>query len=225
MIVVSLILPVFVLATDDLYDYYNTGDVSSDNFYDNGWIGQSFIASGNYEISSIRVKIHRTGTPTGPAYFSIRATDELGRPTGPDLAVGSIEVSAITTSALGRWEEIVFLIPYRLEENVKYSIVARGDGANFNDFRWRRDTTSTYIGQLVHSIDSGSTWTTYEGVDLMFETYGLEYTPPVIPITSDFVLGAIAYADVVWNDFSLLALFGIGLPLGFWVVKKVVGIF
>ena len=34
----------------------------------------------------------------------------------------------------------------------------------------------------------------------------------------------LAYVGDVWTDFSLLILLAIGLPLGFWVVRKVISL-
>lgn len=221
-----LFFPVLTLATDDLYDYYNVGDTSSENFYDDNWVGQSFIASDNYAITSIRVKIWKQGSPAGEyVYFAIRETDALHRPTGSNLTTGSFLTASLTTSSGGAWYEIV-LTPYRLTKDTEYSIIAWGDGANFNDFRWRRNTASTYAGYTSISGNAGISWTTtgYENVDLMFETYGIEYTPPIVPIDNAFVLSALAYVGVVWEDFALIALFSIGLPVGFFIVKKVISI-
>lgn len=47
----------------------------------------------------------------------------------------------------------------------------------------------------------------------------------IVPVDNSFVLGALSYAGIVWDDFSMIALFGMGLPLGFWIVKKVITIF
>ena len=224
-IISLLFIPLLALAIDDLFDYYNTGDDSSDNAYDCAWIGQSFIASENYEITSIKVKIWKLGSPEGEYLnFAIRKAENY-QPIGNNLTTGTIAVADLYTGSVGRWDNIS-LTPYRLEKGQQYAIIMWGDGRNLNDFRWRRDTNSSYIlGKRVESSDCGSTWSSTEGVDFMFETYGLEYTPPVIPVDADFVLNALAYVGDVWTDFKLVAIFGMGLPVGFYIVKKVVALF
>lgn len=222
-LIIFLILPSLSYASE-LFNYYNTGDDSSSNCYDNSWIAQSFTASKNYEISSIRLKVWKLGTPEGEyLYLSIRKV-EGGLPVGSDLTTGSIATADLYIGATGRWEEIS-LTPYRLEEGQEYAIIMWGDGHNLNDFRWRRDVESTYYGTYFESSDSGSSWTGYYTLDLMFETYGTEYTPPMIPVEEDFVINALAYVGDVWTDFHLIAILGMGLPISFYIIKKVITLF
>jgi len=46
----------------------------------------------------------------------------------------------------------------------------------------------------------------------------------IIAVDSADVNSLLAYVGDVWTDFSLLILLAIGLPLGFWVVRKVISL-
>lgn len=222
-IISLLFFPVLTLATDDLYDYYNPASFSStDAFYGDRWLGQTFIASDYYEITSIKVKLWKSNNPTGYLYASIRETDENDLPTGNDLTTGTLSTSLIDAQD---WYEVI-LTPYRLKKDTKYSIILSVNGDSVNMIRFMRNTTTSYQGQSVISVDAGITWASRGGgIDNGFETYGIEYQPPfIVPIDNAFVISALAYVGVVWEDFVLIALFSIGLPVGFLIVKKVISI-
>jgi len=47
----------------------------------------------------------------------------------------------------------------------------------------------------------------------------------ILPVSNQFVLNALAYVGDVWSDFHLIVLFGMGLPISFYIVKKVIAVF
>ena len=97
--------------SDTLYDYWDTGDDDWSHIYGSNWIEQSFIASASYSITSISVRLIAVGDPD-ILTASIRATDPAThKPTGNDLASGTIDISAITTLS---WVEVSMSVPVTL---------------------------------------------------------------------------------------------------------------
>jgi len=45
-----------------------------------------------------------------------------------------------------------------------------------------------------------------------------------ITIPGDFVTSTLAYVGTVFTDLNLLIVLIIGLPLGFWVIRKVISL-
>lgn len=154
-----------------LVDYYNTNDdwklSASDSKY---WKCQTFTAGQNYDIANVKLKLYRAGTP-GTITVSIKAVDgETGKPTGGDLASGTINGNELTTDTSGEWAEITFGSPYSLMSGTQYAIVVRSAAGSWY---WRMDYTSpSYAGgQAGQSNDSGSTWGMVSSYDCMFETH------------------------------------------------------
>lgn len=46
----------------------------------------------------------------------------------------------------------------------------------------------------------------------------------IITLPPTFVDDSLAYVGTVFTDAKLIIILAIGLPLGFWVVKKVIGL-
>jgi hypothetical protein len=109
---------------------------------------------------------------------SIKATDGSGHPTGDDLTSGTIDGNSLSTTPT--WYEIA-LTEYTLSAHTKYAIVVRApNGNDLNLAPWRWDESSpTYAGgNREYSWDSGDTWDSSTSVDLMFEVWGTDITPP-----------------------------------------------
>ena len=47
---------------------------------------------------------------------------------------------------------------------------------------------------------------------------------PILEFTSGSVSGLLAYVGGLFEDFNVLILLMIGLPLGFWLIRKVVSL-
>ena len=47
---------------------------------------------------------------------------------------------------------------------------------------------------------------------------------PIITIPVDFVSNSLAYVGQLFTDLNLLIVLVIGLPLGFWVIRKVISL-
>jgi hypothetical protein len=46
---------------------------------------------------------------------------------------------------------------------------------------------------------------------------------PIIPIDASFLESTMAYVGQLWSDLGLLIILVIGVPVGFWLIYKVVG--
>ncbi|MBA7583576.1 hypothetical protein ES708_25522 [subsurface metagenome] len=157
-----------------LFEYYNTGDDNHSSFYGAIWQTQTFTPSTAHRITTVKLLLHRVGSP-GELIVSIRATDtETGHPTGGDLCSGTTDGDTLP-SPPGEWREITFGDGYDLAADIKYAIVIRApDGNGLNVARWRFDSTDpTYTeGNFERSLDSGVGWTSYIEWDTMFEDWG-----------------------------------------------------
>lgn len=157
-----------------LLEYYNSGDNSDASFYGIYWEAQTFISVGQHNITSVKLKMRRVGSP-GTLTVGIRATSE-GLPTGSDLTSGTINANTFTSDYPGQWYEIT-LTSYQLSSNTKYAIVCRATSGNLvNKVVWRAESGGTYeSGSDCVSLDSGVSWIALSSYDLMFEEWGIGY--------------------------------------------------
>jgi len=156
-----------------MYQYYNTGDDDDRDIYAANWAGQTFTPEITHLIGKIKLKLFRVGNP-GTITISIKNTT-ANKPSGGDLCSNTIEGTDITTSTDGEWYEITLGSGAESVKNTKYAIVVRApNGDTDNKLSWRADITeATYIGgTYCGSSDSGTDWSTYSGVDVMFEEWG-----------------------------------------------------
>jgi len=165
------------------FENYIAGDEGTLTLYGQYWQGQTFAPLYSHDISSVKVKVYRVGSPSTMT-VSLRATSG-GEPTGADLAVGTIDGDTFTTLTTGEWKEITFTTSYELKSGTTYALVARCAGASSsNSVRWRCDYTSpTYTrGSVVTSTNTGAAWTVDTIRDFMFEEWGdvLSSTAPSV---------------------------------------------
>lgn len=155
------------------YEYYNTGSTWYRDFQLATWVAQTFTPAIAHKITSVKLQLSRYGLP-GTITVGIRETDVDGKPTGGDLCSGTTDGDTLTTDTAGGWREITLGAGYNLDADTKYAIVVRaleGDGSNFA--RWRYDSSGDYDGGWhLTSGDSGTYWTSYAGLDCMFEDWG-----------------------------------------------------
>jgi len=169
-----------------LYEYYNIND--DDAFYDlNYHIGQTFTPLLAHTITSVKLKLYRTGIPL-LITVNVRATDGDGMPTGPVLCSGTSDGSTLTTDTGGEWREISLGSGYALAANTKYAIILPKRGDVDNRIWWRRDRTDpTYTrGNPVYSADN-ITWDADLEKEYMFEEWG----DPIValPRSRGFIIG------------------------------------
>ncbi len=47
---------------------------------------------------------------------------------------------------------------------------------------------------------------------------------PIFTVGQDYATGLLAYAGQITTDVKLLIILAIGLPLGFWAAKRIIGL-
>jgi len=50
------------------------------------------------------------------------------------------------------------------------------------------------------------------------------FLTPILTLPTDFLADITAYAGTLFTDLSTLIVLAIGLPVAFWVIKKVIGL-
>lgn len=180
---ITSILPTTVLASDTLFEYYNTGYDNNQKIgyidWETEWVGgQTFTPQVTHNQTSVKLKLFRSGSPgTITCYLFGTAA---GLPVAPILRYKTYNGDSITTNANGEWVEFVWETPYQVTAGVKYAIVL--DSLNKGgSIWWAEDVTSpTYTGgNKIFSVDGSATFTAYAGTDMYFETYGTY--PPAVP--------------------------------------------
>ena len=155
------------------YENYITGSEGGQHVIGGtSWQGQTFTPSINHILASVKMKVHRTGSP-GTLTVGIRATTS-GLPSGADKSSGTYSGDGVTTNVAGEWIEITFSTGTLAVASIKYAIVCRcPNAAGGNYLTWHADTTGpTYTGgSLVQGI-SGSGWSEATESDEMFEEWG-----------------------------------------------------
>ena len=165
------------------YQFYNASDDGAWAFYSNYWLYQTFTVTKTHLIDHVRAKLARgsVGTAIGTVTAGIRALDSAGKPTGSDLAAGTINGNTLVVGALngaadvGRWYTIKLVSGIVLPAGTQYAKVLRaasGDGSNRG--WWQYGSSDLYSGgSSGFSNNSGSTWQTPQTTeDMLFEEGG-----------------------------------------------------
>jgi len=156
--------------------------------------GQTFTTTSSYTLNSISLMVWRNWNAyPGTIYVSLRATDVLGMPTGPDLINGSFDGDTIieqpASLSLAEWKEVEFDAPIILDDATKYAFIfsvlpyptVGYGGCNFN-----ADSVGTNYpgGTAVTSLDGGVTWAEEISVnDILFKCYKKDGSAPNSTIT------------------------------------------
>jgi len=129
-------------------DGYTGGDNTEEDVMGEWLWGQTFTASGGYDMTGARFRLLREGSP-GTLTLHMRATSG-GFPTGADLATGTINANTFTTDAGGQFEEIAFAADYTVVTDTVYVLYLddnAGDSSNL--VQWREDSSGNYAGGNV----------------------------------------------------------------------------
>ena len=157
-----------------VYEKYITGDNGSQVINDStDAMAQTFTPSASHTITSVRLKVFKSGTTGTPgnAVITIRSTDD-GKPTAVVLATATVNANNWDLST-GSFQTITFTAGANLTVNTKYAIVITCAGADANSkVSWRADATGTYTrGNQLYSTD-GINWVSTTNLDFMFEERG-----------------------------------------------------
>jgi hypothetical protein len=162
-----------------IQENYTVNDDGQQDCKPNDWEAQTFTTVGAHTLRFVRLKVYRSGTP-GNITIAIKATDGLGHPTGPDLAVGSFNGNIITATSPGEWITVWLVTPVNLAAATKYAIIVE---ANANTLYWRSDNTAPAYagGNREYSTDNGVSWNTDNAKDFMFEEWGTVNDMTLLP--------------------------------------------
>jgi hypothetical protein len=184
------------------YDYYKTGDDAGYPVRGAFWLAQTFTASDNYTLSSIRLKLYRINLP-GTATISLKATT-AGKPSGADLATATFDGNTLPINEGGTWLEYEFDSAAALTSGTVYALVLRApSGSLINTVRWRADVSSPAYtgGSLCDSGDSGSTWNIRTEYDALFDTgvEGVATTSNIITLEASADIFDPNHVGAIWR--------------------------
>ncbi|GAI19419.1 unnamed protein product, partial [marine sediment metagenome] len=99
-----------------LYTCYNTGDDEDGHhgIYPDFQEGQSFQVAVPLHLTSVKLKVFRTGTP-GDITVAIQKADADGKPDGVDLVTKDVNCDAIAAASPGEWVTWTFAASIALE--------------------------------------------------------------------------------------------------------------
>ena len=172
------------------------------------WESQTFTTTQAGLRRHIVLKLYRsTGYWPGTVTVSIKAADGSGHPTGVDLCSVTFDGNYLTDVSPGVYYKIPFTIISSLAAATKYAAVVRSTAAGLN---WRADVSSPAYagGNREYSSNSGSTWTTDNAADFMFEEYYTVNDVPLLPaaplaINDAFHWGHGSQFDAIIQDIGL----------------------
>jgi hypothetical protein len=172
----------FTAAQKDAFTTATTGYTAITN---TTWETQTFTATSDYLMNSVRLKLHISGNP-GQVTISIYNVDPITTmPTGSPLVtatLGSWHSSGITTDPAGAIVVIPFLTALPITSGTVYAIVVR---SQFHGLRWHKVSAGGYdTGTAGHSTNSGAAWTV-DTSDFYFETWA----------TNAFIRGEVVSQD------------------------------
>jgi hypothetical protein len=159
------------LAQNQLYvrqEYNLIGDEDY-TFLGNTLIGQTFTPVRNYQVTRVRFKFRKYGSP-GNVTMNIYATDGNGLPTGDSLCSVVIDGNLITEDSAGEWCEFICSTVVSVTKGVMYALTLEADSPG--GVVASRDLSDPYTGgTALLSINGGTTWETTSWEDVVFEVY------------------------------------------------------
>lgn len=163
----------------DLYDYYHAWDNTQEYVWTIYWRAQSFTTSAAYTIKSVKMLMHRVGSP-GMIYVKIRETSG-GLPIHPDLCSGETNGNTLPVgSTNAEWREITLGAGVNLVSGKQYAIVVNVPGGGPTVYVCpRASSTLGYPGGTnIRSNNNDASWFINEDYELLFETWGDPILPP-----------------------------------------------
>lgn len=151
-----------------------TSGTNSDAIYALRRYGMNFTTTSAHNVKKVSIYLKKIGSPADDLHIGIKAVDGDMKPTGLDLAGGTILASDAGTDF--GWVDCVFATTCDLSDATKYSIVfSSPDSADSsNCYAIHRNVDNAYTeGGTVWSINGGSSWTVAEESDHKFKIYSI----------------------------------------------------
>ena len=151
---------------ESLKDYHNTGDSYTSSSTNTSFVAQTFTASSDYKLSTVKLKIRKGSTNPGDITVELQATSS-GTPTGTALAT-SDAVSGLTLTTSLAWYSFGFSSEYSIVSGTEYALVLKASLSS--PVYWGLEIPGTYSDGQAWQY-SGS-WTGQSTWDFMFEVWG-----------------------------------------------------
>ncbi len=158
------------------FQYYNLDPTyPGGTFHDDTWRYQIFSPQIAHNCTGVVLWLSKLGTP-GTLTVSLRAVAS-NKPTGGDLAVGTINGNDLPLIDDPSWEPIQFGTPYAVTVDTEYAIVVRaltGGPGETNLIRLAQDSNDGAYARGVsgYSTNGGGAWTVRINDDNLFEEWG-----------------------------------------------------
>ena len=166
----NVIVPEIVFAQNLTY---NANNYLIDDGNINRITAQSFPSGQTGNITSASLRMHRgSALLTGDWQLSIQA-DASGSPSNVDIAVVTLDATALGTSTPASFANFVFDVPVAVTSSTYYWLHFRSllDGATSSGLYINYNSTDVYAGVYKYSTSGIPTWLT-AAVDLEFTVYG-----------------------------------------------------
>ncbi len=147
---------------------------SSATSYGVYWQSVSWPTTTGFTVTRVGVHLKRVGSP-GTVTLHVRATDGSNKPTGADLASGTLNGNDFGTTA--DWQYFELGAGAALASGTRYAIIvsaASGNSSNYVTWTYTSSSGNVSTGDTRYSAssDSGATWGTSAATpDLGFRTY------------------------------------------------------
>ncbi|MBA7575797.1 hypothetical protein ES708_17633 [subsurface metagenome] len=135
-----------------------------------------FTAASAHNLKKVSLFIRENATAADDLTVEIKAVDGSNHPTGSALSSGTITKGIGTTFV---WTDCILDTIIDLTNETVYAIILSSTGSASGDpFQWGSDASAPMYddGNRVWSDDSGSSWATDTGDDLMFKNYSIGIT-------------------------------------------------
>ena len=172
------------------YENYTSAN-AIDILYGVNWRAQTFTPQTTHTLTKMRLPLLKQGNPGGNVIVSIRATDANGRPTGNDLASGSVPCASIDQTWSNIWYDFDLGTGCQVQAGVKYAIIFNAPGADESNplYYWFNTSDGYSGGWVMASEDSGTAWIdlNLQAWDADFEEWGssggnVNHAPVLNPI-------------------------------------------
>lgn len=164
------------LASDTLYETFDPGYDDWGNIYDVNWEGQTFTATANHSVTSVKLQMAWYKGTDGTGTVAIRATDGT-LPTGANLCSGTYNSASLLQQPSYTLTEITITSgSCSLTSGTKYAIIhslPSGDATHVVQHTFDCTSPSYSNGARVYSADSGASWTENTPCDTIFYVYGV----------------------------------------------------
>lgn len=186
LLILSLIFINIASSLNTLYERYetvnnNSGTASNIKLAQEFTIGNTGSNTG-HTLTTVRLNLIRTGTPTGSFYVNITSVNATGIPL-TTLASVSTACNTLTTSPVLYYFN--YSSPAYVNASTMYAIVLNAPTSTSSFYvLWRLNTAGSYSGGCAIYTGAGDNiWTKNTARDFYFDEYGIPNASPTIAVS------------------------------------------